>query len=178
MLNKEYYIDSHLTNKAFDALLKNKLSQEEKILILSHIDYCDECMEHFVNVAESNIDESKETKELEQKIMFLVKVQSEQKKEKKVLVVQFVKLAVAVSIMFTIFFSGSLSMISDKDVSVNRDEKSNRILFMLNSEIEQKDNNQKENSFITFTDNLKRKFYDFSDMINYGFKGDAENDAE
>ncbi len=173
MLDKVYFSNGHLTSLAFFMLENDGLDKGEKQLILAHISNCQECMTRYVDsLTEDSLIEP--SNGLSNRIMDTIHSEQNTKKHTKILVMQFVKLGVALSLTMVIFFSGALGFglgththIQDNMQQIEQQKKPI-------SEVKE----SKHDFFNSLTSNLNRSFFGFADQINIGFKGDAKDGAK
>lgn len=92
----------------------------------------------------------------------------EKRSEKKALIIQFVKLAVAVSLTMVLFFGG----IADRIVNLTEEQ----IKFEIPQRQEQE--NKKDNAFREIGESFNRYFFETADLINNSFRGDAKNERK
>lgn len=115
MLDRLYFWNGHLTPEAFAALEAGVLSDEDRELILAHLETCADCMNDYIaTLTDDALIEPPEG--LEERIMCAVRAEQPQdspQKKRKVLAIQFMKLAVAVCLTMVLLFSGVFDFIGN-----------------------------------------------------------------
>ncbi|MFZ2539536.1 MAG: hypothetical protein WAX04_11630 [Oscillospiraceae bacterium] len=173
MLDKVYFSNAHLTPLAFFMLENDGLDLEEKQLILAHISSCEDCMTRYVDsLTEDSLIEPSDG--LANRVMDVIHSEQNTMKKTKILVMQFVKLGVALCLTMVIFFSGALGFALGTPTHIQNDRQQ--------TEQQKKpkpvEKDSKHDFFNSITSSLNRGFLGFADQINIGFKGDAKDGAK
>lgn len=112
MLDIIYFKNGHLTPMAFLLLESDGLSEEERELIATHLSECDECMNAYLeSLTETELEEPSE--DLSKRIVQQVELASEKRKDRKIIMMQFFKLGIAVCITVVMLFGGVFDVIAN-----------------------------------------------------------------
>lgn len=155
--------NNHLKETAFLMEEQGMLTKEESYLFLCHIESCSECMGKYIEYVEQGA-QIEPPSELISNISKEAKKVREKRNEKKTLIIQLVKLAVAVCLTMVLFFGG----ISDR--ILNLTEEQLKLEFPIAGTEKPKNDALKE-----IGENFDRYFYEAADFINNSFRGDAKD---
>lgn len=105
MADNELLKNGHITALSFLQLESEQLSDSAREIILFHLNGCETCMERYLD---SLTEESMVTPpdDLEPQIMAYISMHDNKKQQTKILVMQFLKLSLAVSLTMVMLFSG------------------------------------------------------------------------
>lgn len=114
MLDKLYFQSGHLTAAALFSLECGGLSEAERLLILTHLEQCPDCMERYLESLEGAT-LLEPPRGLEEAIAGAVRDEYQARKQKKVKLIQVAKLAVAVCLTMVLSLSGIFPLLGKGD---------------------------------------------------------------
>lgn len=175
MLNKDLFNENgHLKESAFLLEEQGMLTDEESYLFLCHIESCDECGGKYLELLSAS-ELTEPPPELSDNIMAEIGKINEKRSDKKILAVQFVKLAVAVCLTMVLFFGG----VSDGIVKLSKEQIMPYFTATKNERPSPpKTENPKEEAFRGLGSNFGKRFNEVADLINNSFREDANNERK
>lgn len=168
MLHEQYFCDGHLTDAAFAALDEQTLTMPERELLLAHLESCPVCMERWLDgVAAQPLSEPPAG--MEERILDAVSREGAKRKQGRIRVIQFTKLAIAVclTMMLTVGVLPYLAGLEQK-----QQQFPNAVLsFQEQIELQKEEGRaagQKNASLDAVFDSLHTGFRQMADFINFG----------
>ncbi len=162
MLDNAYFKNGHLTALSFLMLDSGELSDREKELILYHLSNCNECMMKYVDsLTEDTLIDPPSG--LEQKILNKISSQRTNKKHGNSIAIQFVKLAIAISITMVLFVSGVFELIESFPTEMIKNNREKQI---------------EQSQSTKITDDISNSFNQFAQKFNNFYKGEKKHERK
>lgn len=160
MLDKSYFQNGHLTPAVFEALQAETLPQEDRILVLTHLENCSVCMDAYLDslAAGAILDPPQD---MEKEILSAVHAERTRRKGAKVRRIQYTKLAVAVCLTMVLSVGGFFQLqgrAASKPVKYEKPAVEQEAVTPPKPGF----------SFDTFWDSINEGFYQFADFFNFG----------
>ena len=174
MLDELYFRSGHLTAAAFAMLDCGGLTEEERILVLTHLEQCRDCMDGYVA---SLVDDALlvPPEGLEERIAGTVQEEYLIQKKKKTKLIQISKLAVAVCLTMVLSLSGLFPLLggSTKKQSPGSPQTTYQAP-------EPKEYKPRENTLSDISGTINSNMNKFAAIFRNGFNfgGDGNNDAD
>lgn len=158
--------DNHLSEQDISALVGGGLSDRDTYLLLLHLEDCRGCMDRYID-AVSECEPESPPDGLNEGILSRLKTSNPQTTRTQIVIVNIVKLGIAVCLTLLLFFSGTFEQIG----------RSTQTLVGLISVKSQPSLPQdKSDGWSRLTDEINTSFSDFAGHFNNLLKGEERNE--
>lgn len=158
--------DNHLSEQYISALVGGGLSDRDTYLLLLHLEDCRECMDRYIDAVSECVPESPPDG-LNESILSRLKTSNPQTTRTQIVIINIVKLGIAVCLTLLLFFSGTFEQIG---------RSTQTLVGLISVKSQPSLPRDKSDGLSRLTDEINTSFSDFAGHFNNLLKGEERNE--